>query len=79
MGKIQLYSLASPNGIKIPVALEEIGLEYEAHSVDILKGEQHSKAFLTINPHGKIPAMTDPHGPDGKPVFSNPKMSLKGA
>ncbi len=68
MGKIQLYSLASPNGIKISVALEEVELPYDAHSVDILKGEQHSKAFLTINPHGKIPAMTDPDGPDGKPV-----------
>ena len=59
MANIQLYSLGSPNGIKIPVALEEMGLEYDVHTVDILKGEQHNAEFKQINPNAKIPAIVD--------------------
>jgi GST-like protein len=59
MANIQLYSLGSPNGIKIPIALEEMGLDYDAHTVDILKGEQHSDEFKKINPNEKIPAIVD--------------------
>lgn len=64
MANIQLYSLGSPNGIKIPVALEEMGLDYDVHTVDILKGEQHNTAFKKINPNAKIPAIVDLNGPN---------------
>ncbi|QUM75978.1 glutathione S-transferase N-terminal domain-containing protein [Moritella sp. 24] len=59
MANIQLYSLGSPNGIKIPIALEEMGLDYDVHTVDITKGEQHSDEFKKINPNTKIPAIVD--------------------
>ncbi|TWX65886.1 glutathione S-transferase [Colwellia demingiae] len=63
MATIQLYSLGSPNGIKIPIALEEMGLDYDVHPVDILKGEQHNDDFKKINPNSKIPALVDLNGP----------------
>ncbi len=65
MADIQLYSLGSPNGIKIPVALEEMALAYDVHTVDILKGEQFSQQFTQINPNQKIPAIVDLNGPNG--------------
>jgi GST-like protein len=65
--RIQLYSLATPNGQKVGIALEELGLPYEAHTVDILQGEQFTDEFKAINPNSKIPALVDPHGPDGRP------------
>lgn len=65
MANIQLYSLGSPNGIKIPVALEEMGIEYDVHTVDILKGEQFNKEYTKINPNQKIPAIVDLQGPSG--------------
>lgn len=65
---IQVYALGSPNGIKIPIALEEIGFKYDIHTVDILKGDQFSEEFIKINPNGKIPAIVDPTGPDGKSI-----------
>lgn len=65
---IQLYSLATPNGQKISIALEEMGLSYEPHTIDISKGEQFSSEFIKINPNSKIPAIVDPEGPDGKPL-----------
>ncbi|ABZ76548.1 Glutathione S-transferase domain [Shewanella halifaxensis HAW-EB4] len=68
MSDIQLYSLGSPNGIKIPIALEEMGMSYDAHTVDILKGEQFSKEFTKINPNSKIPAIIDTEGPQGQPI-----------
>jgi GST-like protein len=64
--RIQLYSLATPNGQKVGVALEELGLPYEAHKVNILEGEQFTDEFKTINPNSKIPALVDPNGPDGR-------------
>lgn len=65
---IDAYVFTTPNGYKPLIALEELGLPYQAKWVDIGKGEQHSPAFLAINPNGKIPAIVDHDGPDGKPV-----------
>ena len=66
--RIQLYSLPTPNGVKVSIALEELGLEYEPHFVDIGKNEQGTPEFLSLNPNGKIPAILDPNGPGGKPL-----------
>lgn len=66
--RIQLYSLNTPNGVKASIMLEETGLPYEAHLIDIMKNESHDPAFVTLNPNGKIPAIIDPDGPDGTPI-----------
>ena len=66
--RLQLYSLATPNGVKVSIALEEIGLPYEVHLVDILKNESWTPEFLSLNPNGKIPAIIDPNGPGGVPL-----------
>ena len=66
--RIQLYSLGTPNGQKIAVALEEMALPYEAHRVDIMAGDQFSDEFIAINPNSKIPAIVDPLGPNGEPL-----------
>ena len=65
---LQLYSLATPNGQKVSIALEEMGLQYEAHRIDIGKGEQFSEEFIKYNPNSKIPALVDPAGDHGKPL-----------
>jgi GSH-dependent disulfide-bond oxidoreductase len=65
---IQLYSLTTPNGVKASIALEEMGLAYDAHLVDFATNDQLSAAFLSLNPNNKIPAIIDPDGPDGAPV-----------
>lgn len=65
---IQFHAFDTPNGRKISVALEEMGLPYETHIVDIGRGEQFDPAFLKISPNNKIPAIVDPEGPGGKPV-----------
>ncbi|MBE0547886.1 MAG: glutathione S-transferase N-terminal domain-containing protein [Rubrivivax sp.] len=65
---IQLYAFDTPNGRKISVALEEVGLPYDVHVVDITKGEQHEPAFVKISPNHKIPAIVDPDGPAGAPI-----------
>jgi GST-like protein len=65
---IQLYSFPTPNGVKISIALEELGLLYEAHKVDITANETWTPDFLSLNPNGKIPAMIDPDGPGSKPL-----------
>ena len=65
---IQLYSFDTPNGRKISVALEEMALQYTVRIVDIRKGQQHEADFLKISPNGKIPAIVDSDGPNGKPV-----------
>ncbi|MDF2370552.1 MAG: glutathione binding-like protein [Rhizobiaceae bacterium] len=67
-GVIQLYSFPTPNGVKVAIALEEIGLPYEAHLANIMKDDQKTAEFLSLNPNGKIPALIDPDGFDGKPV-----------
>lgn len=66
--RLQLYSLNTPNGVKASIMLEETGLPYEAHLVDIMKDETWGPEFLSLNPNGKIPAILDPDGPDGKPL-----------
>lgn len=66
--KLQLYSFATPNGVKISIALEELGLPYEAHLIEIGKDETWTEPFLSLNPNGKIPAIIDPDGPGGKPL-----------
>ena len=63
---IQLYSLATPNGQKVSVALEEMGLEYEATRIDIMAGDQFAEEFIKVNPNSKIPAIVDPTGADGE-------------
>lgn len=67
-GIIQLYSFPTPNGVKVAIALEELGLPYEAHLANILEGDQKTPEFLSLNPNGKIPALVDPDGPDGSPI-----------
>jgi GST-like protein len=66
--RIQLYSLATPNGVKIGIMLEETGLPYEAHLIDFATDDQKSPEFLSLNPNGKIPAIIDPNGPGGQPL-----------
>ena len=65
---IELHTWNTPNGRKISVALEEMGLAYRVIPVDITKGAQMAPAFLAISPNNKIPAIVDPDGPDGHPV-----------
>jgi GSH-dependent disulfide-bond oxidoreductase len=67
-GAIQLYSLPTPNGVKVSIALEEMGLAYDAHLVDFGKNDQMTPEFLSLNPNNKIPAILDPQGPGGKPL-----------
>jgi GSH-dependent disulfide-bond oxidoreductase len=66
--RLQLYSLPTPNGVKVSIMLEETGLPYEPHLVDIGKNESWTPEFLALNPNGKIPAIIDPDGPGGKPL-----------
>lgn len=66
--RLQLYSLETPNGVKVSIALEELGIPYEAHRVDIGAGDQHTPEFASLNPNEKIPAILDPHGPGGAPL-----------
>ncbi|PSH68339.1 glutathione S-transferase [Phyllobacterium brassicacearum] len=68
LDRLQLYSFPTPNGVKVSIALEEIGLPYEPHAVDIGKNESWTPEFLSLNPNGKIPAIIDPDGPGGKPL-----------
>lgn len=66
--QIQLYSLPTPNGVKVSIMLEETGLPYEPHLIDIGKNETWVPEYLSLNPNGKIPAILDPDGPGGKPL-----------
>ena len=65
---IQLYSFPTPNGMKASIALEELGLDYEAHRVTLSDADVKSPEFLSLNPNNKIPALIDPNGPDGATV-----------
>ena len=65
---LQLYSLPTPNGQKVSIALEEMGLPYDAHLVDFATNDQMTPAFLSLNPNNKIPAIIDPNGPGGTPL-----------
>ena len=66
--RLQLYSLPTPNGVKVSIMLEETGLPYEAHRVAFDRDDQFSEEFLSLNPNNKIPAILDPDGPGGKPL-----------
>ncbi|WP_457417955.1 glutathione S-transferase N-terminal domain-containing protein [Roseateles sp. P5_E7] len=66
--RLQLYSLPTPNGVKVAIALEELGLEYEPHLVKFDTNDQLSPEFLSLNPNNKIPAIIDPRGPGGVPL-----------
>jgi GST-like protein len=66
--RIQLYSLPTPNGVKVSIALEELQLPYEPHLVSFERNDQMSPEFLSLNPNNKIPAIIDPHGPGGAPL-----------
>lgn len=66
--RIQLYSLPTPNGVKVSAMLEETGLAYEPHLVSFATNDQVTPEFLSLNPNNKIPAIIDPNGPDGKPL-----------
>jgi GST-like protein len=66
--RIQLYSLPTPNGVKVSVMLEETGLPYEPHLVRFDANEQSSPEYRSLNPYGKIPAIIDPDGPDERPL-----------
>jgi GST-like protein len=66
--RLQLYSLPTPNGVKVSVMLEETGLRYEPHLVNFDTNDQSSPEFRSLNPYGKIPAILDPNGPGGRPL-----------
>ena len=65
---IELYTWTTPNGRKVSIMLEELGLPYRVHPVNIGQGDQFKPDYLKINPNGKIPSIVDPEGPDGKPI-----------
>ena len=65
---IEVYTALTPNGIKVPIALEELGLAYRVIPVNLAAGEQHRPAFLALNPNGRIPVIVDPQGPGGTTV-----------
>src|SRR6478609_6452061 len=67
-GRLQLYSLPTPNGVKVSIMLEETGLPYEPHLVRFDANDQHSPEFLSLSPNNKIPAIIDPDGPGGEPL-----------
>ena len=66
--RLQLYSLPTPNGVKVSIALEELGLPYEPHLVSFQTDDQLTPEFLSLNPNNKIPAIIDPDGPGGAPL-----------
>jgi GST-like protein len=67
---LDLYAFATPNSIKVPIALEELGLDYALHAVNVRKGEQKAPEFLALNPNGKVPVLVDPDGPEGRLVLT---------
>ena len=66
--RLQLYSLPTPNGVKVAILLEELGLPYEVHRIDFGQDDQHTTEFLSLSPNNKIPALLDPEGPGGEPL-----------
>jgi GST-like protein len=66
--RLQLYSLPTPNGVKVSIFLEEVGLPYDVHLVSFDSNDQFSAEFLSLNPNNKIPAILDPNGPNGAPL-----------
>ena len=66
--RLQLYSLPTPNGVKVSIMLEETALPYEVHKIDFAQKDQRTPEYLSLNPNGKIPAIIDPNGPGGQPL-----------
>ncbi len=66
---IQYYGMATPNGQKVSICLEEMGLTYEPHLINILKNDQFDPDYLRLSPNGKIPTLLDPDGPEGEPIM----------
>ena len=66
--RLQLYSLNTPNGVKASIMIEEVGLPYNVHPINIGQGDQFKPEYIAINPNSKIPAITDSDGPGGKPL-----------
>lgn len=73
---IELYTFGTGNGWRASIALEECGLPYRGHKIDITKGEQRGEAFRAINPFGHIPAIVDPDGPGGRPIHINESAAI---
>lgn len=73
---IDIYAFATPNSIKVPIALEELGLDYILHAVNVRKGEQKSAEFITLNPHGKVPVLVDTDAGFGKRVLTESAANL---
>jgi GST-like protein len=67
-GPLQLYGMSTPNVVKVVLMLEELGLSYDIHRIDVFTGDQHTAGFRALNPNGKVPALVDPDGPDGGPI-----------
>lgn len=70
MTMLEVYAFATPNSVKVPIALEELELDYALHSVNVRQGEQKALDFLALNPNGKVPVLIDPDGPDGRLVLT---------
>ncbi len=66
---IQYYGMNTPNGQKVSVCLEELGLSYDAHVINIMKNDQHDPDYLRLSPNGKMPTLLDPDGPEGEPIM----------
>jgi GSH-dependent disulfide-bond oxidoreductase len=73
---IDLYAAGTANGMRARIALEECGLPYTFHPVDLTKGEQKAPSFLTMNPNGQIPVIVDPDGPGGNPVTVSQSVAV---
>lgn len=64
---IKVYAFSTPNSVRVPIALEEMGLDYEIEAINVRQGEQKRPEYLAINPNGKVPVLVDPDGPEGRP------------
>ena len=64
---IKVYAFSTPNSVRVPIALEELGLDYEIEAINVRKGEQKQPNYLALNPNGKVPVIVDPNGPDWQP------------
>ena len=73
---IDLYAAGTSNGMRARIGLEECGLAYNFHPIDLAKGEQKSPSFLAMNPNGQIPVIVDSDGPGGKPVTLSQSVAV---
>jgi len=73
---IKVYAFTTPNSVRVPIALEELGIEYELKAINIRKGEQKQPDFLALNPNSKVPVLIDPKGPDGSPFILTESFAI---